>query len=127
MSVATRAGSKVLVVEDNKLVYSALFTLLKDEGYDPILFDQGLAAIEYARDQEAPSAALVDIHLPDISGLDVTRQLRQSFGQKIPIFILSGDNSIDTLRTLPRAGATYFFSKPVNVAALITQLRQALG
>jgi CheY-like chemotaxis protein len=124
MSNQDRGDGKILVVEDNLLVSQALSALLRDQGYETVSFSRGEPALTYLREHSVPRAALVDIHLPDISGLDVTRQIRQSFGNDLPIIILSGDTSIDTLRELPQAGATYFVSKPVNAGILLSQLKQ---
>ncbi|MDP9172245.1 MAG: response regulator [Planctomycetota bacterium] len=114
---------RVLVVEDNPTISRALVVLLRDEGYVPVVFDAGLPAVEYLRDH-CPDIALIDIHLPDISGLELSKQLRDFHGNDVPVIILSGDTSIDTLRTLPQVGATYFFSKPVNISTLLTFLKE---
>jgi len=66
----------------------------------------------------------VDIHLPDMNGLDLSQLLRERMGPGAPILILSGDNSMETIRALPDAGATYFFSKPVNAEILVERLKQ---
>jgi two-component system, sensor histidine kinase RpfC len=113
---------RVLVVDDNQLVARSLLTLLRDEGYDPFVFQAGQPALDFSRDN-CLDAALIDIHLPDLSGLEVTRQLRQTHGKDLPIILFSGDSSIETLRALPDAGATYFLSKPVNVTRLLECLK----
>lgn len=113
---------KILVVEDSPAVTKALAGLLREQGYEPVVFHSGTPALDYAMHQPF-DAALIDIHLPDISGLDLTQQLRQHVGEQIPIIILSGDTSMETLRSLPQTGATYFFSKPVNAATLLVQLK----
>ena len=116
---------KVLVVDDNAAVSRALQQLLRKQGFEPVGFEAGLPALEFIA-REMIDAALIDLHLPDLPGLDVTRGLREQYGDDLPIFIVSGDNSIETLRALPEAGATYFFSKPVNPVHLIQRLKEAL-
>ena len=69
---------------------------------------------------------MVDLHLPDLSGLVVTQKLREKLGAETPIIILSGDTSMEMLNALRHVGATYFFSKPVNSTQLIDRLKQAL-
>jgi CheY-like chemotaxis protein len=115
-------NQRVLVVEDDPIAGKALSMLLRDQGYDPVVFADGSHALDYLRQNDL-DAALIDIHLPDISGLDLSHRIRESHGQKVPIFILSGDNSLDTLRALPDAGATYFFSKPINATHLLENLK----
>ena len=88
-----------------------------------VCFHSAGPALEYAQ-QEIPAAAVIDIHLPDGSGLDLIRQLRPHWGDDLPIVILSGDTSIETLRQFPELGATYFFSKPANAARLLDHLKR---
>lgn len=123
MTRAADVPQRILVVEDNRLVTSSLATLLRGEGYDPVVFDNGAPALTYLQ-ANRPDMALIDIHLPDICGLDLAQELRQAYGSDVPVIIISGDTSLETLRALPAAGANYFFSKPVNAAHLLTFLRE---
>jgi CheY-like chemotaxis protein len=123
MGMAEQLNRRVLVVDDNQVVARSLLSLLRSEGYEPIIFQAGQPALEYSK-TNCPDAALVDIHLPDLSGLEVTRQLRQIHGNELPIIVFSGDSSIETLRALPDVGATFFLSKPVNATRLMECLRE---
>lgn len=116
----------VLVVDDNVAVARSLTRLLEREGYRVAAFHTGLEALTYAK-STTPTAALVDIHLPDISGLVLSSKLRDLFGPTRPIIILSGDTSMENLKTLPHVGASYFLSKPLNSTQLLDQLRSMAG
>jgi DNA-binding response OmpR family regulator len=120
--VAVDARPHILVVDDDPWVSRTLRALLIERGYDPAVFPDGRAALDYLQSHR-PDAALLDIHLPDISGLDLAHLIRKSHGEEMPIIILSGDTAMETLRSLADAGATYFFSKPVNVPLLLDQLK----
>jgi CheY-like chemotaxis protein len=123
MSVkVNQPGCRVLLVEDNQTVTLALAALLRDEGYEPVTFFSGAPAMEYCR-SNCPDFALIDIHLPDISGLELSRDIRNLHGERLPIIILSGDNSMDMLRALPQCGASFFLSKPVSATALLNSLK----
>ncbi|HEY1685474.1 MAG TPA: response regulator, partial [Tepidisphaeraceae bacterium] len=74
-----------------------------------------------------PDAAVIDIHLPDLSGLILSQQLRAHFGERTPIIVVSGDGSQEVLNSLSQVGATYFFSKPVNARALVEKLQDLLA
>ena len=115
----------VLIVDDNEPTARALAKVLIAAQFEPALSFRGGEAVEFAR-QNSICAAVVDIHLPDLSGLVVTQKLRQHLGSAIPIIILSGDTSMETLNSLPHVGATYFFSKPVNSAQLVERLQTSL-
>jgi DNA-binding response OmpR family regulator len=114
---------RVLVVDDSEPTARALATLLNAANYDATVSYRGGDAVEQARSLPF-AAAIVDIHLPDISGLVVSQKLRELLGPEVPIIVLSGDTSMQMLNSLPHVGATYFFSKPVNSHQLIDRLRE---
>src|SRR5947207_823431 len=104
-------SASVLVVDDNQMLAHALATILDQEGLRCAVCENGSEAITQI-EKELPAAAVVDIHLPDISGLVLSSKLRERFGPGPPIIILSGDASMENLRSLSHVGATYFISKP---------------
>jgi DNA-binding response OmpR family regulator len=116
---------RILVVDDNPDVNRAVGILLRDGGYVPVAFQSAAPAMHYAR-YHSIDAALLDIHLPDRSGLELTRDLRREIGDELPILIMSGDTSMQTLRDLPSAGATFFLAKPVTAEVLMSRVRQCL-
>jgi len=117
---------RVLIVDDNAVVTKAIGVLIHNAGFDTVPCHTGNDALNYCKSQK-PDAALIDVHLPDINGLILARTLRDRFGQDTPIIVVSGDTSMETLNSLPHAGATYFFSKPVNSAALVERLKELIG
>jgi DNA-binding response OmpR family regulator len=116
----------VLVVDDNPHVNKALAILLSKAGFNPIPCHRGADALAYAQQHQGlpPRAAVVDVHLPDISGLILAHKLRDRFGPTTPIIVVSGDTSMETINSLSHIGATCFFSKPINVAALVERLKE---
>ncbi len=121
-----RTGARVLVVDDNEFVTRPLFTLLRSEGFEPIVFEAAQPALEFIRGN-CPDIALIDLHLPDLSGLEISRELRQLHGNELPIIIFSGDSSLETLKALPAVGATFFLAKPVNAPHLLECIKQWTG
>ena len=116
---------RVLVVDDSEPTARALAALLDGASYQAVTALRGRDALERAAASPTFAAAIVDIHLPDMSGLEVTRRLRELLGPDVPIIVLSGDSSMDVLTRLPDAGATHFFSKPVNAGMLLERLNQS--
>lgn len=121
---APAAPRRILVVDDSRPTVRALAALLDGAGYATAVALSGAGALAHARRGGRFSGVIVDVHLPDISGLVVSRQLREILGPDVPIIILSGDSSMQTLNSLPHAGATYFFSKPVNSGELLGRLKE---
>ncbi len=113
---------RILLVDDDPVVLRAMKLLLEKSMFDPICCATASEAL--TRAHAGIDAAVLDIHLPDHNGLWLSQQLRPVVGPDRPIVILSGDNSMETIRSLPDAGATYFFSKPVNTAMLVAKLRE---
>jgi DNA-binding response OmpR family regulator len=113
----------ILIVDDNQLITQALRAVLVKAGFIVTTFDAGLAALRHVAEQR-PDAAIIDIHLPDISGLVLTQRMRDLLGPQTPLIILSGDTSMETINSLPHVGATYFFSKPVHGGELVARLRE---
>ena len=119
---STGTVKTILIVDDDPLIGRAMRTVLGKAGFRAFVYRTAAEGLEHA--DSAIAAAIVDIHLPDMNGLELSQQLRQRLGPDAPIFILSGDKSIDTIRQLPDAGATYFFAKPVNADVLIQRLME---
>jgi DNA-binding response OmpR family regulator len=115
-------SAKILIVDDNQPTAHALAKVLESANYLTAVTLRGNDAIEYARANPC-AAAVVDIHLPDINGLVVSQKLRETFGPDTPIIVLSGDTSMEVINALPHVGATYFFSKPLNVPELLERLK----
>ena len=113
----------ILIVDDNEPTAHALAKVLDMARFKTVICLRGEDAVSFAYGN-AIDAAVVDIHLPDISGLIVTQKLRERYGPTMPIIVLSGDTSMDTLKALPQVGATYFFSKPVNSSHLVEKMKE---
>jgi two-component system cell cycle response regulator DivK len=90
------AAKRILVVEDNDLNMKLLNDVLEAHGYDVLSTGEGAVALEWAK-QYHPDLILMDLQLPDISGLDVTRQLKADAAtREIPViavtaFAMAGD------------------------------------
>jgi DNA-binding response OmpR family regulator len=119
------AAPRVLIVDDNQTVAHSLANRVRRAGYDTAVFHSGGEALTYC-DDHTVAAAIVDVHLPDLSGLILSQGLRQRMGPDRPIIVVSGDTSMETLNSLKHVGATYFFSKPVKSSQLLDQLKGLL-
>ncbi len=100
----TAGGSgRVVVVEDDPLQAESLAFILRQEGYVVDLASTGAEALALARALPAPDTVLLDVALPDLSGVEVVRRLRA--GSNVPIIMLTARrNEIDKITGLD-AGA----------------------
>jgi len=112
-------GKHILVVEDYPLMGALLMDLLK--GYDHASYaSSGNEAIKEI-EQKPPDIVLLDLSLPDMSGLEVARKLRHNQRTKsIPILAMSG-SQIEKKECL-EAGCNDFILKPFNTSQLLAQL-----
>ena len=118
------APKTVLVVEDNELNLKLLNDLLEYQGYRVIATRLGEPALGLAR-QNKPDLILMDIQLPDISGMEATQRLKSDEQtHTIPIiavtaFAMSGDEA-----RILASGCDAYLSKPFNVAEFLRLVEQ---
>jgi two-component system OmpR family response regulator len=111
---------KVLLVEDDSSIAGALAQALHSE-YDIDVAATGKLAL-YKTDTEDYQIIVLDLHLPDISGINICQQLRER-GVNAPILILSGESRVMTKINLLDAGANDYLTKPVSLGELKARLR----
>jgi two-component system cell cycle response regulator DivK len=122
-----KMAKTVLVVEDNELNMKLFHDLLEASGYDTIQTRSGLEAIDLAR-AHRPDLILMDIQLPEVSGLEVTKWIKEDDDLRaIPIiavtaFAMKGDE--DRIR---QGGCEAYLSKPISVGKFIETVKAYLG
>src|SRR5205823_6031961 len=115
------ASGRVIVVEDDPLQAESLAFILRQEGYQVELASTGFEALAVARSQPAPDTVLLDVALPDLSGVEVARRLRA--GSNVPIIMLTARrNEIDKITGLD-AGADDYVTKPFSHGELLARIR----
>jgi len=115
---------KVLVVDDEKMIRWSLGEALRGWGFEPVEAETAAAALT-AFDAEAPAAILLDINLPDASGIDVLRRIRQRQSDAVVIMITANVLVDETIAAL-RGGAYDFIGKPINLEELHVALRNGI-
>ena len=117
------SGEKVLIVDDEQSIRLFLKLTLTSQRYDTIEAASGLEALNQAR-TEKPNIIILDVGLPDMDGIDVTRQLRE--WTQIPIIILSVRGSEKDKIAALDLGADDYLTKPFVVGELLARVRAAL-
>jgi DNA-binding response OmpR family regulator len=122
------SGEMILVVEDEPSVARGLEYGLKAEGFTVLIATNGAAAITLARggkDSRVPHLMLLDIRLPDMSGFDVCRTLREE-GRTLPILMVTArDEEVDKVLGL-ELGADDYIVKPFSFRELLSRVHAAL-
>ncbi len=117
--------AKVLVVDDEPVLRMSLGEIIKSWNHEPVLaesFSEGLDLVN----SEHPDILLVDVHLPDGSGIDLLRKVKEDHPDT-PVVILTGDNSVDDAVTAIRKfRADDYLTKPCDMNRLKLSLEQLL-
>jgi PAS domain S-box-containing protein len=125
-AVAGLAGRHILVAEDNPLNQQVVKEMLELHGMRATLADNGREALQ-ALEQNHFDAVLMDVHMPEIDGLEATQHLRrQPRWQHLPVIALTADAMVDERQRCLDAGMDDFLSKPVNLEQLTSMLSQKL-
>jgi two-component system, cell cycle response regulator DivK len=112
----------ILLVEDNDTIRGAFSILLEEGGYSVLQACSGEEAMEMA-DREVPDLVLMDIGLPDVNGLEVTRRLKaEEKTRSVPIVALTGRTLESDLNACRAAGCDGYLTKPIDAARLLAEL-----
>jgi two-component system, OmpR family, response regulator VicR len=121
-------GETILIVEDEPSVARGLEYGLKAEGFTVLVAGTGASALEIvrgAKEQPSPQLMLLDVRLPDMSGFDVCRALREE-GRSLPILMVTArDEEVDKVLGL-ELGADDYIVKPFSFRELLSRVRAAL-
>jgi two-component system cell cycle response regulator DivK len=119
-------SKRVLIVEDNDLNMKLFHDLLEAHGYDTLQTKDGIEALQLAR-QHRPDLILMDIQLPEVSGLEVTKWIKEDDTLKsIPIvavtaFAMKGDEE-----KIREGGCEAYIAKPISIAHFLETVKRFL-
>lgn len=123
----TYMKNKILIVEDNELNMKLFDDLLTAHGYEVFKTRDGRHVLELAR-AHGPDLILMDIQLPEVSGLDVTKWLKADDALKhIPVvavtaFAMKGDEE-----KIREGGCEDYISKPISISEFIRTVQKYVG
>jgi two-component system KDP operon response regulator KdpE len=119
----SETGPRILVVDDERAIRRFLRTSLTAHGYQVFEAATAQAALEAAASLR-PDLVILDLGLPDLEGIDVTRQLRE--WSKVPIVILSVRGQDEDKIAALDAGADDYLTKPFSNGELLARIRVAI-
>ena len=124
LSALTEPVPIVFVVDDDVSVRESLEGLVAEAGWRPLAFASSGAFLAHPP-VAGPTCLILDVNLPDITGLDL--QGRISDRTDMPVIIISGFGDIPMTVRAMRAGAVEFLTKPFDEAALLAAIGQAIS
>jgi len=120
--------SRLLVVDDDRAVPLVVERIAHQYGFDVIFKDNGRDALACLSDVK-PDAALVDLQMPELGGLDVLRAIRAA-EPECQVILMTGNATVDSAIEAVKAGALDYIAKPFDVArlsGLLTTVRERLN
>ncbi len=120
-------SKKILIVEDNELTMRPVHDLLEVHGYETLQTKDGREVIGLAKEHR-PDLILMDIQLPEVSGLEVTRWIKEDDDLKmIPViavtaFAMKGDE--EKIRS---GGCEAYIARPISVSNFLQTIEKVLG
>ncbi len=117
---------KILIVEDNDTNLYLVRFILEKSGYQIIVARNGETGVEMAI-KERPDLIIMDIQLPDISGLEATKRIRTSKADgTIPILALTSYAMVGDKERALEAGCTGYIEKPIDPETFVTEIAKYL-
>lgn len=123
--MATPPNKKILVVDDDHDGLNLLDFALKSKGWQVVTASLGNKALEIFK-IESFDLVLLDLRLPDISGLEVMKQIKE-ISPEIEVIIISGYSSVDKAVEATKEGAFYFIEKPIDLERLFVLVEKAIS
>jgi two-component system KDP operon response regulator KdpE len=119
----TPSAQRILVVDDEPQILRALRVVLRDAGFEVVPAETAAEALDRAA-VRPPQAAIVDLMLPDMDGVELTRLLRE--WSEMPILVLSAVGEEEQKVRALQAGADDYITKPFGSRELVARLQAAL-
>ena len=131
--MTTRAGKtrsvperlSILVVDDAEGIRTYLKNLLSLKGYEVLLAEDGLAALEILRDGAAPDVIILDIMMPGMDGIELLRKIKEAW-PATPVIMLSVVGKAGTIVDAMNLGAADYLNKPFEEEELEIALQKLL-
>lgn len=126
----TRIGSprlpvvvRVLIVDDDAPTLDVLSRVLARDGYEPLVAEDGKTAMELFNANDI-SAVLVDVELPDLTGVQLLREIKR-LRPSVPVIVMTGNPSQRLMFEANEAGAYTFLTKPIDLTGLRSLVQKA--
>ena len=120
--------NRILIADDDPVMRHLLTSIVRKEGYDTVVVDDGREAYRILQSDADFRAGIFDMMMPHLEGLDIIRYMRtEKRLQRIPVMMISADRDLQLMAKSFVAGATVFLTKPFNTEQFQTTLRILLA
>ena len=120
-------GSRLLIVDDNELNRDMLARRLTRKGYEIVLADSARQLPQRIK-EDAIDLVLLDIEMPDVSGLEALKTLREAYSPiELPIIMVTAKNQSDDVVKALNLGANDYVTKPIDFAVALARIGTQLS
>ncbi|MFN2598296.1 MAG: PleD family two-component system response regulator [Pyrinomonadaceae bacterium] len=124
LPTGTRPSQRILVADDDPVVRLLVTSILKKQGYTPVVVEDGREAYRLLRSDADFKAAIFDMMMPHLEGLEVIRHMKTERRlMRIPVMLITSERDLRLMAESFSAGATVFLPKPFTTGQLRLMLR----
>ncbi|MEX2284155.1 MAG: sigma-54 dependent transcriptional regulator [Gemmatimonadota bacterium] len=116
-------GAKIMVVDDERAILETVEILLRSEGFEPLVFQNGKDALDELQ-KGLPDIVVTDIRMPGVTGLDILEAVRAK-DPEVPVILMTAQASLQSAVKAVNQGAFYYLQKPFSNADLVALCRRA--
>lgn len=118
-------NKKILIIEDNPENMKLMADVLTAQGFDVLKANEGLAGIELLKQNSKETGlVLLDLKLPDISGLEVLKTIKSAEAtREIPVIVVSAHAMEADITATKQAGCADYITKPINIVEFLAKVR----
>lgn len=118
----------ICIIEDNKPIRKLFSTLLKKANFEIVDFPDGKTAVEWISSNNMPVAFILDILLPDQSGMDILNIIRQKpNGVSVPIIAVTGFATANDRQKYLDLGFDHYIPKPINTTTFVEEVKNVIN
>ena len=117
----------ILVTDDEEIAQQFLSHIIRREGYEVEIAENGARALELIKEHKF-SLILLDIEMPDMDGIEVLKIIRKTHSKsELPVIMATAMDSSDDMVKALDAGANDYMTKPLDIAVLLARIRAQLS
>lgn len=124
---AAKNAPRVMLVDDSVINLQQASQALADEGYNIIALQSGVAALNYIKDKGAPDLIVMDIMMPNVSGISAVSTIRKLGYNDLPVIFLTAKGDRETIMKCASVRAKDYIIKPIQPDYLRDRVARALG
>ncbi|MBC7932630.1 MAG: response regulator transcription factor [Rubrivivax sp.] len=128
LSTPTQISTRILVADDDPVIRHLVTSIIKKEGYTPVVVNDGREALRILQKDADFRAAIFDMMMPHVEGIEIIRHMRtEKRLMRIPVMMITSEQDLELMKGSFAAGATVFLPKPFTTGQLQTMLRMLLS